>query len=151
LAHDESFNYWSRVVDEVPVQVHGSLPGRPEPALTALLTESPKSALVALMDGDERAVGKVERPGRDPRRVVFFINPSTDPTPAQVCRNGASLLERPQNGRRAWVEAVLCDGTEAVAVAEGTLPVIGQSDSDIKNSFATVENSLVDALRPMTD
>jgi hypothetical protein len=151
LTHEESFNYWSQVINEVPVQVHGSLPGYPEPAIAALLAKYPKPALMAFVDGDVRTVASVDRSADDPRRVVLSIDPSTDMNPAQVCRGGASLQERPQNGRRARVDAVLCNGNEAVAATEGTLPVTGQSDSDIKNSIAAVKDSLVNALRPVTD
>jgi hypothetical protein len=148
LAHDESFNYWSRVVKELPVEVHGSLPGHPEPALTALLTEQPKPVLTALVDdaGGERVAGNA-----DPRRVVLFINPSTDATPAQVCRNAAAPQSGPQTDDRARVYAVLCNGREPVAETQGTLPATGQSDGDVKKSVAAVEDSLFEALRPSGD
>jgi hypothetical protein len=152
MTDGESFNYWSEAIREVPVQVHGSLPGHPEAALMAVLAHQPKPVLTAGLD-DAGARSVVSRAGfspDDPRKLVIFINPRTDLTPAQTCHDGAVPQEQRQNGRRARIDAVLCSGAVAVAISEGTIPATGQSDSDILDSVAAVEDSMVQALRPMT-
>jgi hypothetical protein len=106
--------------------------------------------LTALMDdtGDRQAAGSADSRTADPRRVVLFLNPTTHPLPVRICRNEVAPQSGQQTGDHARVYAVLCNGTEPVAEARGTLPATGQSDRDIKNSVAAVEESLVEAIRP---
>jgi hypothetical protein len=42
---------------------------------------------------------------------------------------------------------LLCNGTEPVTATQGTLPVVGQTDADIRRSYATIQDSIIEAIR----
>jgi hypothetical protein len=145
LVDTDSSYYWERVINEVPVQVHGSVPGHTESELMVLLTAKPEPAMT--VPTDDASGWPAVRSDEDPRRVVFFLNPLTYPLPLRICRNEATPWSGPQTGDRAQVYVVLCNGREPIAETQGTLPAIGQTDEDIKNSYATIEDSLIEAIR----
>src|SRR5262249_55862312 len=109
-----------------------------------------RPVLTALMDdaGNRQAPGSAPGTTADPRRLVLALNPLTRPLPVQICRNEVTLQSGPQTGDRAQVYAVVCNGGEPIAETQGTLPATGQSDKDVRNSVAAVQESLVDAIRP---
>jgi hypothetical protein len=148
LVDSDSSYYWTRVIDEIPVQVHGSMPGHTASELTALLSGETQSGMTPTAENAGGAPGAVsDRPLEGQRRVILFLNPSSRPLPVLICRNEAAPQSGPQTGNRAGVYAVLCNGTQPVTATQGTLPAIGQTDQDIRRSYSTIQDSIIEAIR----
>ena len=128
---------WSPVVDQLPVELHGTIKGRSAAELAELFPSTIKAPRYASLG--PVAVSPL------PSRIVFYIDQAELPEGQALCKGGFQGQQGAREGEFAQVTAALCDGPRLVSYATGRLRA-PQEDGFLKSGFQMFDAQLVEAL-----
>lgn len=120
---DDSVNQWSKKVDKLPLEVHGSWPTPATLAKVDSVNATPAS-----------------------QRVVIYIDGTRAPEREDFCsvaKSFRSIVTNPDN-KQVTLRAALCDGPRIVSFARKSFDKTTQPD----HAVASIESSLVGSLHP---
>ena len=129
---------WMAVQGRLPVEVHGTVPGKAQSALAQAFPPYRANEYAALDGG----VGPLAN------RIVLYVNAAALPPAAALCSAPDLFRAGPQTGERARVSGALCQGSVVVARADGYALSVDQSAAGLKQSFSVIEDALFDVLQP---
>jgi hypothetical protein len=129
---------WSNY-DSLPVELHGTVPGRTEGQLASLFPADPQPQYAAIGDLP------LQPPGR---RMVLYVNPARMPPNSALCSDSTVFQSGPQSGKSAYVEGALCDGPKLISTANGYVLAKDASPHRLAQNFGVIRDQLYQVLFP---
>jgi len=124
--------------DSLPVDVHGTAPGRSKADLAAMFR--------AYHPAQYASIG--ELPPSPERRMVLVVNPANTISAGALCDGRAHYPRGVQQGDSAYVTGALCDGQKVISTASAYILTKDQSPRDLAYNFNMIRDQLYQSLFP---
>jgi hypothetical protein len=121
-------------IDQLPIELHGNIPGLSASDLTSRLSTAAPKLLLA-------SNGALPIPSGG-RRVVMFVNSSSKLSSNAMCDAGENFQAGNQTGPRAIVSGALCDGRTVISTVSGNVVTQSRSADGLVSSFRIMRDEL---------
>lgn len=117
----------------LPVEVHGTMPGRSTSQLASLSRREPPASV----QGKPVPPSIIDHTGR----ILMYVRPAHLPEDDALCEEPHHVGQTGKAGRDADVTVALCDDSKTLAVVHGVVTA-DASDQEIKSGLDTMQSAL---------